>query len=1149
MATKNGDGQRMAEILAYWHAVELFDPQDIPRPPRQRGITRQPDRRCVETISVANGVPPLPWQSGHPRYGELPETRLYGSTWRHVIYGGVFSLSAVRSALAGVPGYADGEDYAGTRDADGALFAFTVDADGLLIEDTPAFSSCAWATGRLHRPGPGAPGWLDGFGKVTGDCAESLYRLLSRPVSYLPLPPEMAPDGARDWRAAVTDILGGAGAGAVAALLGAIAPAVGGVVSAGALAGAAGAIINRATQRIERERVAAPLAAAPPSDAPATGGHGRPVQVPDVVAFAAHVAVILGLPQDVANPLELRVVSTPVWRKQDGSLPDPEPAFLSSPVLPDLERLKDAARLGPALASYLSDPEVPERRIDLRDDRETVLNGVRPGAFPPARWPSDVTKPLAVSQQFAVNTILAELAEGGCFSVNGPPGTGKTTLLRDLIAAIVVQRAEVLAGLPRPEAAFTRDPHAWTAPDGRRRVVKRLRPGLTGYEIVVASSNNNAVENVTKELPALAAIGAGWQDDAQYFRKQATAFLGEPAWGIVAAPLGNAEKRKQFRDGLWWGDSGMHALLRSLEKDSPQAGEWQAAVDRFTEALRVSAGLAAERAAADTSLRFPVGNAEVGAARNEAEGAAQELGKAEASRKRAAGAVIGLQRAVEALSGQAERHEQIRPGGLRGLLGMGQKVAAWQQRREELASRLGHRTRQVREAQQKVDRLTSRVVAARQRASDTARDAEVLINRRADDEQRIRRARAAWGSAFPEGWLELERDEQELAAPWSDEEWTTARTRVFLAALDLHRAFIAGAAGTIRRNLLQLVATLAKEPDAPPPDAELAAWQTLFLLVPAISTTFASCGRMFGVLGAESLGWVLIDEAGQAVPQHAAGALWRARRAVVVGDPLQLEPIFQVPAEVQDRLRGLFGIDRHWLPAATSVQGISDRRNRWGTEIPVENRDGDTEHVWVGAPLRVHRRCEQPMFEISNTIAYQGLMVYGTTAKSFPGGPHADYPRSSWVDVTGPAHGKWVPAQGDALLRILRRLHIDYEVSWADIYVLSPFRDVVASCRGLASTELKEHEFPSSHIGTVHTMQGKEADVVVLVLGTDPSPAEKARDWAARPANLLNVAVSRARRRLFIIGDQAEWRDAGSFSAPARILPTRTWPPAVDRPR
>jgi superfamily I DNA and/or RNA helicase len=80
-------------------------------------------------------------------------------------------------------------------------------------------------------------------------------------------------------------------------------------------------------------------------------------------------------------------------------------------------------------------------------------------------------------------------------------------------------------------------------------------------------------------------------------------------------------------------------------------------------------------------------------------------------------------------------------------------------------------------------------------------------------------------------------------------------------------------------------------------------------------------------------------------------------------------------------------------------------------------------------------------------------------------------------------------------------------------------------------------------------MQGREADVVVLILGTDPSPAKKARDWAARPANLLNVAVSRARRRLFIIGDHEERRDVPNFQDAARVLPRHPWLALGNDPR
>lgn len=1015
-------------ILAYWHAVEMFEPQAVPGVRESAG--RKAGERCVEEIRTGpEGAPAaaLPWEAGHPRFGEEPAAGRYGSEWRHFVYGGLFRHASVRDAFADVLGYEPRPDYGGTRrdDDTGAMFAFAVDQRGRLIGGSASFSSCAWAVGRLYSPGPGKPGWLDGFERDAGNCERTLHRIVR------------GRDGTEDAEAAGTE------------------PGPGG----------------------------------PADQENLSGPEQLPVRAADVRAFSQTMARDLTVPGEMAGHGRTRIVSVPVFRRRDGTLGDPEPVILSSLIAADLARVRAEAGdgFGAALASYLSGPLAPGDRTDLATDRAALLDGVRPARFPPGRWPADVSSPLTVGQQFAVNTVMRALGgEGnrsrGLLAVNGPPGTGKTTLLRDLIAAIIVRRAEVLATLEDPGKAFTRNGSGW-----------RPVPALTGFEIVVASSSNAAVKNVTAELPGLNAIGEEWHGLADYLGEQAAAYLGPDAWGAIAAPLGKAENRLRFRDRYWFADGGMYQFLRARERDDSLVPAWGSAVRAFRTALDEASAMARKLDVLDSAARTPASPADVEDALSQVRSLRQALDH------------VPVRKARNRLQSKLEKAEKDA---------------------RKARSALKSAEASVEKAERQAERIAA-VFAAAPSSSD--------------------------GTAWSAGWRSLSPEDQERAAPWADEEWLRARTRVFLAALDLHAAFAAGAAGPLLHNVGTLLTAMAHGP-GPRRDAELRdLWQTLFLLLPVVSTTFASCGRMFGALGKESLGWLLIDEAGQALPQAAAGALWRSRRAVVIGDPMQLRPISQVPEEVQERLRGLIGnppgeaVGAQWQPSGASAQELADRRSARGAAIMSGGPGGA---AWVGMPLRVHRRCQEPMFSVSNAISYGGLMVYGTREQPFPGPGLPEYPRSGWIDVTGPSSGKWVPAQGDALLAVLRRLRGLGGVGLDRIYVLSPYRDVVFRCRDLVRRQLagdglpedEIRDFTLGRVGTVHTTQGREADVVILVLGSDGSPAKRARDWAASPANLLNVAVSRARRRLFVIGDHADWGSAPHFSVLAGRLPRVRWP-------
>ena len=142
------------------------------------------------------------------------------------------------------------------------------------------------------------------------------------------------------------------------------------------------------------------------------------------------------------------------------------------------------------------------KREDLYEPQgqRLISEQLRPKHLNSGHWPGNPAHAMSLMQQFAVNSIFKQLQGPGIFSVNGPPGTGKTTLLREVFAENIVRRARALSRYATSGAAFA----------GQRSVnfngedpcnISVLKDELVGFEMVVASSNNAAVENISRDLP------------------------------------------------------------------------------------------------------------------------------------------------------------------------------------------------------------------------------------------------------------------------------------------------------------------------------------------------------------------------------------------------------------------------------------------------------------------------------------------------------------------------------------------------------------------------------------------------------------------------------------------------------------------------
>jgi very-short-patch-repair endonuclease len=259
---------------------------------------------------------------------------------------------------------------------------------------------------------------------------------------------------------------------------------------------------------------------------------------------------------------------------------------------------------------------------------------------------------------------------------------------------------------------------------------------------------------------------------------------------------------------------------------------------------------------------------------------------------------------------------------------------------------------------------------------------------------------------------------------------------------------------------------------------------------------------------------VVIDEASQCDIASAIPLLFRAKAAVIIGDPKQLRHISGLsPKRDREFLSKHALVDSHaaWAYSATSLFDLASQLAA-GEQVTV---------------LRDHHRCHHDIIGFSNNEFYEGRLRVATRQKLLR--PlSAKETGIRWIEVEGRARqatggGAVNPDEAIAVVQEIRRI-VSAQRYQGTLGVVTPFRAQANLIREMVtkddalSRDLVNADFLAE---TAHRFQGDERDVMIFSPVVSAGMPEGSIGFLAKTPNLFNVAITRARACLIVVGSRA----------------------------
>ena len=262
--------------------------------------------------------------------------------------------------------------------------------------------------------------------------------------------------------------------------------------------------------------------------------------------------------------------------------------------------------------------------------------------------------------------------------------------------------------------------------------------------------------------------------------------------------------------------------------------------------------------------------------------------------------------------------------------------------------------------------------------------------------------------------------------------------------------------------------------------------------------------------------YVIFDEASQVDLPSSAPALYRAKKAIVVGDPMQLTHVAGLTRDIDKGIAKIHGL--------TERKDIYPSRIRYHDISLYKSAENSLSHKPI--LLANHYRSEDQIIALCNQAFYGGQLKIMTTL-DYSQYPHSLPLGAHWIKCEGevfkhPAGSRINQAEVRLVNKVFQDVLQKISGTTLSIGVVTPYsrqQDAIheAISKSTPAELLEKHNVK---ILTAHKFQGSEKDIMIFSLVLTSRGNGNSDRWYNIYPQILNVALSRAKYLLYIVGDK-----------------------------